>query len=151
MNTAVSGEAGLEILVGKLTKIWRRLEALLAKWKRAMAEGFDDPYDDGPRPPNPFRNHDLAELVRLAGKLGMHYQEGNRNDDGGIKKVVIGVGITLAASFIIGGWLLSNQVSSLTATVTARFNEQDRRFAEQNDRISRLEIKSERIKRDEQP
>lgn len=109
-----------------------------------MGHDEDDSYA-----PHPFRNHDLAELVRLASKLGMHYQEGNKTDDSGIKKVVIGVGITLAAAFIIGGWILSNQVSSLTATVTARLSDQDRRFAEQNDRISRLEIKTERLKRDD--
>lgn len=119
-----------------------------------MGEGFDDPYDDGPRPTNPFRNNEIAELVRLAAKLGWHYHEGNKGcDESGIKKWVLGVGagitIAVAGAFIIGSWKISDQVSSMNATMVARFNEQDRRFAEQNDRISRLEIRTERIRRDE--
>jgi hypothetical protein len=119
------------------------------KDRTTEADGFEDPYRHS------FQDRDLADFVRLAAKLGWHYHEGNRCDEGGIKKVVIGVGVgvlvTVIGAFIIGGWALSNQVSSVSATMVAGFNEQNRRFAEQNDRISRLEIKTERIRRDEHP
>lgn len=142
--------AALEGLVAKLR--WH-LDALREWVRRLGMTQKEDEYD--PREPpdverHPFHNRDLAEFVKLASKLGWHYHEGNKGcDESKLTKIVVGVGITVIAAFIIGGWVQSNQVSSMNATMVARFNEQDRRFAEQNDRISRLEIKTERIRRDE--
>lgn len=110
-----------------------------------LPDGFDDPR----APPDVPRGADETEIVRalrLAQAFGWHYHEGAKCDDSGIKKWVAVATGALFVAFILGGLSLSNQVSSLSAMVIARFNEQDRRFAEQSDRISRLEIKTERIK-----
>lgn len=55
------------------------------------------------------------------------------------KAIVIGVGITLLSTFVIGGWVLSTRLSALEATVTAwQANQQDMIKAN-TQRIERLE------------
>lgn len=57
---------------------------------------------------------------------GGNYTEGNGGKS--TNAVVLGVGVTLLAAFVIGGWTLSNRVSALEAKVTAWQIATDRRL-----------------------
>lgn len=89
-----------------------------------MADGYEDPTEE----------EEMRRLMRLALRMG--YREGPRGDDD-TKKWVVGVGVILAASFIIGGWVLSNQVAGLSATVNEWKRSTDQR-------LERLERQNER-------
>jgi len=134
-----------------LAKTWWRFEALYERWKQHMAHETDehDPRIRQPDVPRGLDEKDVISALRLASAFGWHYHEGHKGcDDNGIKKWVAVATGALFVAFIVGGWSLSNQVSSMNAMMVAGFNEQNRRFSEQNDRISRLEIKTERMKND---
>lgn len=124
---------GLDTLTQRITKLWWRFEALFERWKRYMAEGFDDPYDDDPRQGSPFHNRDVAELVRLAGKInrGMNISGGN---SGGSKEYwvdyVFKGAVILGIAALVGMTLNTRDtVTRIETYFTAKDKENEREFA----------------------
>lgn len=80
-----------------------------------------DPPLDAPR-------DDLAELVRVIVSASRPHDDSVKQ----LRAVIVGVGTTLLAAFVVGAWILSNQFYSLQA----EFHEW-KAFAEA--RLTRLE------------
>jgi hypothetical protein len=106
-----------------------RLDALRERVKRIWAAM----QDDDERDPRDYPAWDderkiLINIIRRQTERagGGNYTEGG--GDKGTKSVVIGVGITLLAAFVIGGWTLSGRVAALEAKVTEWQTATDRRL-----------------------
>jgi hypothetical protein len=80
------------------------------------------------RGPEDYEDDDLH---RLAGILERRMSRGGsyHESDKSTKTVVIGVGVTLLAAFVLGGWTLSTNFAALEAKVTAWKESTDRRLA----------------------
>ena len=72
------------------------------------------------RGPSPDDPEDLAEHVadivsrRIRPQVDLRYTESNSKD---LRQWLVGVAVSLTVVVIVGGWTLSNQVSSLQQTV----------------------------------
>lgn len=124
------------VIVGKkLFALDGMLTRVLEKAKMAMGMP-----DRGPDPDANVRDDDdIRRLAHIIERLAQRPQYTNGGDDSGdIKKWIAGVGAALAASGIIAGWTLSNQVAAQTVKID-NLTEQMR---EQNARITRIEQQS---------
>jgi hypothetical protein len=80
---------------------------------------------------------DIRRLAAIIERLASRPPNMNNGDEesSDLKKWIAGLGVLLSGSFIIGGWVLSTQVASLTAKVDAIAEHQ----RSQDERITRIE------------
>lgn len=116
----------------KIFRLDGMLERVLQKARMAMGQPDQAP-TDYERDDDDIRR--LASIIeRLAQRPPSNYSNGG-DDSSDIKKWIAGVGAALAASGIIAGWTLSNQVAAQSVKID-NLMEQVR---EQNARITRIE------------
>lgn len=137
MGDATTGEP-----LAETAKVAFRLDGLLLRWKEAFAHwntSLDHfllvmrNYMESVREPKDYADEsDFERGVKAGRQMGARFSNGGDEDSTDIKKWIAGVGVILAASGVIGGWTLSNQVAALTAKV-------DERMKAQDDRITRIE------------
>jgi hypothetical protein len=111
------------------------LERVLEKARMAMGRP-----DRGPDPdvPDDYNDDDIRRLAsiieRLASRPPSNYNNGG-SDSGDLKRWIAGVGAALAASGIIAGWTLSNQVAAQTVKIENLTDQ----MRDQSARINRIE------------
>lgn len=122
------------ITVGKkLFALDGMLTRVLEKAKMAMGRPERGPDPDA----DIYEDDDIRRLAGILERLANrpHYSNGGGDDSSDIKKWIAGVGAALAASGIIAGWTVSNQVAAQSVKIE-NLMEQVR---EQNARITRIE------------